>query len=253
MTGRVESQLGPQFQFAPGWFANVGLGYERGSTKTATGAESDSSRYQAGLAIKYQTGPWLFAGALSGGVAEFETLRTIGFPGFATAAARSEHDITFITGQLRAAYLANIGTWYAKPLVDVRLTHLDRDGLTETGGGTANLSVAGSSDTYFSVSPAVEIGTEYSASSDMKLKPFLKAGITYFADNSHSLMTSFLSAPAGIGSFTTTSQFDEVFADIEAGVAIFKTNGTSLSLGYKGLISDDTRQHGLYVKGTVKF
>lgn len=244
---------GTQFRFAPDWFANVAIGYERGTTETESGADSDSDRYQAGLSVKYQTGPWLLAGAVSGGVAQFETTRTIAFPDFAPTFAHSEHDVGFVTGQLHAAYLSDFGAWYAKPTVDARLTYLDRDGVRESGGGTANLWVDGSNETYVSISPAVEFGTEYAVDPDTTMKPFIKAGITYIANNNSRLTAGFVDAPSSIGSFTTASDLDDLFADIEAGVQIFKDNGTSLSFGYKGMVSDQSRQNGLFAKGTMNY
>lgn len=244
---------GAQFRFAPDWFATVALGYERGDTETSTGAKSESDHYQAGLGLKYQTGSWLFAGAVSGGIAQFETMRTIAFPGFASAVAQSDPDIRFVTGQLRAAYLSEFGSWYAKPLVDMRLTHLDRDAVTETGGGSANLWVSGSSETYFSISPAVEFGTEYAIGLGTAMKPFLKTGVTYVADTHSSLTAGFVGAAPGVEGFTIDSNMDDLYADIEAGVQIFKHDGSSLSFGYKEMISDYTRQNSVFAKGTMKF
>jgi len=195
----------------------------------------------------------LLAAALSGGYAQFVTDRTISFSGFNTAVAESKNDIAFISSQLQAAYLKTYGNWYVKPSVALGLTYLDREGLTETGGGSAILNVDGSHDTTFFISPKVEFGTNYSIDSDTTMRPFIKLGMTYFASNKHRMTSSFVSAPAGTGSFTTTSEFDDVFADIEAGTSIFKTDGTTLSLGYKGKFSDNTKQHGIYAKGRVKF
>lgn len=243
---------GAQYRLAPNWFANVAFGYERGHTETSTGAKSDGDYYQAGLSLKYQPGSWLFGGAVSGGVAQFDTARTIAFPGFAGSVAQSDPDISFVTAQLRAAYLSDFVSWYAKPLVDMHVTYLDRDAVTETGDGSANLWINGANDTYFSISPAVEFGTEY-AMGGMAMKPFLKTGITYFADTHSSLTAGFVGAAPGVNGFTIDSNMDDLYADVEAGVQIFKQDGSSLSFGYKEMISDVTRQNSVFAKGTMKF
>jgi hypothetical protein len=244
---------GAQFRFAPDWFATIALGYERGNTETSAGAKSESDHYQAGLGLKYQTGSWLFAGAVSGGIAQFETMRTIAFPEFASVVAQSDPDIRFVTGQLRAAYLSDFGSWYAKPLVDMRVTYLDRDAVTETGGGSANLWVSGSSETTFSISPAVEFGTEYAIGLGTAMKPFLKTGVTYVADTHSSLTAGFVGSAPGVTGFTIDSNMDDLYADIEAGVQIFTQDGSSLSFGYKEMVSEDTRQNSVFAKGTMKF
>ena len=244
---------GAQFSLAPDWFANVALGYERGTTQTSSGAESTSDHFQAGVSLKYQTGPWLFAGAVSAGIAQFETARPVGFPGFANSVARSDHDVGTVTGHLQANYLMDFGAWYAKPTVDLQLTHLDRDGTAETGGGSANLRIGGGSESYISMSPAVEVGTEYSLDQETTMKPYLKAGILYVEGTEASLSADFIDGPAGISGFSMSSEMDDIYANIEAGIQLFKQNGTSLSFGYKGLISEDAHQSSVFAKGTVKF
>jgi hypothetical protein len=244
---------GAQFRFAPQWFATVALGYEHGNTETSAGAKSDSDHYQAGLGLKYQAGSWLFAGAVSGGVAQYEIMRTIAFPEFASVVAQSDPDVRFVTGQVRAAYLSDFGSWYAKPLVDMRVTYLDRDAVTETGGGPANLWVSGSSDTSYSISPAVEFGTEYAVGAGTAMKPFVKTGITYVGDTHSSLTAGFVGAAPGVTGFEIDFNMDDLYADLEAGVQIFRHDGSSLSFGYKELISDDARQNSVFAKGTMKF
>ncbi|MEM7778151.1 MAG: autotransporter outer membrane beta-barrel domain-containing protein, partial [Pseudomonadota bacterium] len=101
---------GAQFSLAPGWFANVGGSYEHGSLSTDTGAESDSDRYHLGGAVKYEMGPWLFAGAVAGGIGDFDTTRQMAFTGF-NETATSDHDVSYIAGQLRVAYQFAMPGW----------------------------------------------------------------------------------------------------------------------------------------------
>ena len=53
--------------------------------------------------------------------------------------------------------------------------------------------------------------------------------------------------PSAVGAFSA------LFFDIEAGVEILRSNKTSLSLGYEGMISDTISEHGAYAKGTIRF
>lgn len=244
---------GAQVRLAPDWFATAAIGYERGHTETAAGAESKSDHYQVGFGLKYQTGPWFLAGAVSGGIAQFETTRTIAFPDFSRVSAQSDPDITFATAQLRAAYLSDFGSWYAKPLVDLQVTYLDRDAVTETGGGPANLWVSGAADTSFSISPAIEFGTEYAIGSGASMKPFLKTGFTYLGDADRRLTAGFVEAAPGVPAFSIDFSPDDLYANLEAGVQIFEQDGSTLSFGYKDMISDHARQNGIFAKGTLKF
>ncbi len=250
-TGGISA--GGQVAIAPGWSAGFGIGYEYSNLDTDTGVESDSRRYSVGGALKYQTGNLLLAGAISGGNADFDMTRRITFGGL-NLSPTSGHDVSYLAGQLRAAYLFSQGNWYAKPLVDLNLTNVDRDGVTEAGGGAANLIVGGGEETYFSVTPAIEFGAEFQTSdANVVIQPYLKAGVTFYEDDSNALTASFAGAPAGVGGFAISSEFDDTFADIEAGLTLLHDNGTSLSFGYEGRISDNSDQHGFFGKGTAKF
>ena len=242
---------GAQLALGGGWFLGGGLGYEVSSLDTGAGASTDSDRFMGGSILKYQTGPFLMAAAVTGGIGNFEMDRNISVGTF-QAVASSDYDIGFVVGQMRAAYLLSNGGWYAKPLVDLNLTYLDRDSISETGGGAANLIIGGSDDTYFSVTPAVEFGTEFAAAG-VTVRPFVKAGVAFYSDDLHALTARFAGAPTGTDAFTIRAERDDVFADIEAGATVFNTAGATLSMSYEGRYSDNTDQHGFSLKGTAPF
>ena len=191
------------------------------------------------------------AAAVTGGIGNFEMDRNISVGTF-QAVASSDYDIGFVVGQMRAAYLLSNGVWYAKPLVDLNLTYLDRDSISETGGGAANLIIGGSDDTYCSGTPAVEVGTEFAAAG-VTVRPFVKAGVAFYSDDQHALTARFAGAPTGTDAFTIRAERDDVFADIEAGATVFNTAGATLSMWSEGRYSDTTDQHGFSLKGTAPF
>lgn len=242
---------GGQIALAPDWFAGFALSYEDGEMQTASGAESDSERFSAGAVIKYQNGPTLLAAGISGGVADYNTTRRMSFGSFSSTAT-SSHDVSYISGQARAAHLFDYGIWYAKPLVDVNLTHVDRDELAESGSA-ASLVVSGGDDTYLSVTPAIEWGANLAQPDGSFVRPFLTIGTTFFDDTDQSLTASFSGAPDSVGTFLVESEFDDVFADIEAGITAFRDDRSSVSIAYRGRIGDDTEQHGVFVKGSLAF
>ncbi len=246
---------GAQVAVAPNWFAGFALGYERASLDTDTGAETDSNRFSGGLSLKYQAGSFLLGAAISGGVSGNDTQRPISFGGVGgfNATAESNYAIKTLTGQVRAAYVFKFRDWFAKPLVDVTATYLSRDGVTETGAGAANLAIAGGDDTFFSVTPALEIGGDFALSETSVIRPYVRAGVSFYTDSDHGLTAGFFNAPAGTSSFSINSSFDDVFADVAAGATAFFDNGSTLGLAYEGLISSDTQQHGISLKGTWQF
>ncbi|MEM9029348.1 MAG: autotransporter domain-containing protein [Pseudomonadota bacterium] len=243
---------GTQFKFAPGWFVNVAAGYESGSLSTDSGAESDSDRYHIGGAVKYEMGPWQFAAAAAAGIGSFDTSRRIAFSGFNDGTATSEHDVHYIGGQFRASYHLVMPGWYARPQVDVTVTHVDREDVTESGAATANLTVDGGEETIFAVTPGVEIGGTYELVPGTTLKPFLIAGVTFFSDDEHSATSAFALAPDV--TFATNTEHGDVFGNIHAGTTLVgDTSNFNLTLGYKGTFSDDVTQHGVYARGAWAF
>jgi len=244
--------MGIQVAVAPNWYLGGALGTEAGGLETDTGVDSDNVGFHAGGVLKYVDGPLLLAGGLSGGVSSYDTTRRITTGGLGLTAT-SDQDILWTGAQFRAAWLVDAGDWYAKPLVDVNITHLDRDGFTEEGGGAANLTVEGDEETYLSVTPAIEFGGAFTVSEDVTAKPFLKTGVSFYSDDHAGLNARFTGAPAGVLGFTTSSELDDVFADVEAGFTLFKTDGSSLTLGYEGRYGEDTQSHGGMLKARLAF
>lgn len=243
---------GAQMVIAPDWQAGFGLGYDYATLENSSNAESDSHRFNVGGMVKYQPGRFSLSGALSGGIASFDTERSIDFGGFEEQ-AKSDYNIKYLTGQLRAAYLMPQGNWYARPQIDFNVTYLNRDGFTESGGGAANLSVDSSSETYLSISPSVEIAGDYSTKGGYQLQPYLKAGVTIYQDSDHSLSASFANSPSGVGDFDITTEFAQIFGDLSVGVITNLPNGTTLNIGYEGSLSSDIQQHSLFLMGAITF
>ncbi len=244
--------LGGQSAVAENWHAGFALGYERSFLDTATGAESDSRRFHAGGIMKYQNGPLLLAGAVTGGIGHYETTRRIGFGGV-NPTSTSDHDISYVSTQIRAAYLMEHGGFYAKPLVDLGLTYLDRDSVNETGDPASDLVVQGGSDTVFSATPAFELGSEHALTETQIVRAYVRAGVTFYTDTDHALSASFAGAPADTPDFRITSKFDDTVADIEAGLTLLDAGAAVLQIGYQGHIAQHTDQHGGFIKGSVRF
>ncbi len=211
-------------------------GYDMISLGTGTGASAEGERANLGAVAKYNPGPWLFSAAVAGGWSDYDTTRNMAFGGFAGQAS-GDSDVDYLQGRLHAAYLIQQAGWYAKPLIDATLTELDFDGGTETGGGGAALVVASDSDTYWAISPALEVGSEYRLSALSVLRPFLRGGVTWRDGDNVDLSAGFAAAPAGVGQFTINTAVDDVLADVAAGIDVINTSGAVLRLQYEQAVS----------------
>ncbi len=194
----------------------------------------------------------LLAAGVTTGIIDYKTTRQLSFGGF-TATANSSSDLNYVGGRFRAAYLFPQNNWYAKPVIDLDWSRIDSSGFAETGGGAANLRVFGDANSYFSATPALELGMQFRMSDGTNARPYVKGGVAFHNTDSQSLTARFVNAPTGVGNFTVSTELDDVFADIEAGLTLLNDTGVTLTFGYEGRISDNTRQHGIYAKGSAEF
>jgi hypothetical protein len=140
------------------WRLGLAVGYQSSTLETSTGAKSDGKQAQAGVALKYNPGPLLLAGALTTGRAWNDTRRPMAFGGFA-AVAEGDQNFDILSSSLRAAYVFGTPSLYFKPVLDASVTRIGAGDMQESGGGGAALVVQGSTQTVSAVSPTLEIGT----------------------------------------------------------------------------------------------
>ncbi len=108
---------------------------------------------------------------------DFDATRAVTFGGL-NASNTSKYDVEYLSAQLRDAYLIEHSTGYLKPMLNVNLTGVKRDGFTESGTSTTGLSVDNNSKTYFSLSPALEFGRDRQISETLALRAYGKIGAT---------------------------------------------------------------------------
>jgi outer membrane autotransporter protein len=234
------------------WRVGIGAGYQSSSLDTATGAQSNGALAQGGVSIKYNPGPRLLAGAISGGGAWYDTVRPMNFGGF-VGAAEGDQRLGIVAGALRAAYVLGSPHLYYKPILDLGLTHLEFGGFTETGGGGAALAVQGSGQTVFSLAPTLEVGSEWWMSNGTLVRPLIRAGAIWYEGADFALTASFAGAPLGIAPFTINTDIDEVMGLIGAGVDVISGTDAVLRLSYDGQLGETTQIHSVGVKGSAKF
>jgi len=243
---------GAQFALAKDWRLGLAAGYDNISIDTGTGASANGDRANIGGVIKYNPGPLLLAAGITGGWNAIDSTRTMAFGGFA-GMADGDSDIGHVSGRLQAAYLVDLGGWYLKPQVDGTVTYLDFNGLTESGGGGAALIVGNHSDTLYAVSPALEMGSELRFGELAVLRPFIRAGVTWRDGDSLDLGASFAAAPSGVGTFTISTAYDDLLADVSAGFDVINAGGAALRLQYDGRFGNETVQNSASIKGSVPF
>ena len=243
---------GAQVAIDPVWRLGFGAGYQSSTLETATNASAEGQAGQGGVALKYNPGPFLLAGLVSGGRSWYDTKRPMAFGNFA-ATALGDARIDTLNGSVRLAYVFGSPELYAKPVMDAAVTRIDLHGLTETGGGAANLAVSSETPTVYTIAPSLEIGTEWWWSNGTLVRPYLRGGATWFTNTYFGLHSTFVSAPAGVTPFLTMTGMDDVMGTVGAGLDMITNDDTVLHLTYDGQFGHTTQINTIALKGSARF
>jgi hypothetical protein len=246
----TEAVGGIQFDIGGQRRLGLAFGYEDIASKSYSQSQSlgssDGQRLQGGLVLKDQWGAFNAYLNLTGSYGMYDNKRFVNLGGFSNAL--SDQTVTSAAAKLRLSYLYSMGSWYAKPLIDMGVSYVHLGGYTERDAGNFNLKVSSADKTIFSIMPGLEVGGQIRDGSGTIWRPYARAGVTFFSSDSMSVAVNFANAPVGINAFNVQSKLDTVFADVEAGTHVLMMNGLSLRLNYEGRYGENTRQHG----GTIK-
>jgi len=136
-------------------------------------------------------------------------------------------------------------------MVDFNATYLNIGGYTEAGSAS-NLTVDGASKTILSVSPAIEFGGQYKLANGTLVRPYTKAGVTFFGDNNVTTTAHFVSDAAG-SSFDVIATSDRTFADFSSGVDMLAADGMTVRLNTDSHFGTTTRDISASAKVGWKF
>ncbi|MET3614895.1 subtilase-type serine protease [Rhizobium aquaticum] len=241
---------GAQFALDNYWTAGAAIDYDW-STTTSGNGKAIGGRFNAGAVLKYTNGPLQFAGAVSGGWGNADTTRVVNAAGLnSTLIGKSNSDV--YTALLRASYVFDLDTGYVKPMADFTLTRINFGRYSETGGNAA-LTFAGASQNLFTISPAIEVGTNGPSDWLMAgswLRPYVRAGFSWHDKDSFSQTASFVAAPQ---SFTTTMRFPRTTADVAAGFDLLTAGGAGIRFEYEGHYASGYADTRLGLKAKMSF
>lgn len=241
---------GAQFALNDNWTAGGAIDYDW-STTTSGNGKAVGGRFNAGAVLKYTDGPLQFAGALAGGWGNADTTRVVNAAGLnSILTGKSNMDV--YTALLRASYVFDFDSVYLKPMADFTVTRVNFGRYTEAGGNAA-LTLGGGGQALFTISPALEIGTNGQSDWLMAgswLRPYLRAGFSWHDKDSFSSTASFVAAPQ---SFTTTMRFPRATADVAAGFDLLTANGAGIRFEYEGHYAAGYADTRLGLKAKVSF
>jgi outer membrane autotransporter protein len=237
---------GAQVALDRDWRLGFGVGYQTGTLEASTGASSDSDQVQGGVVLKYNPGALLLAAAATAGHSWNDVTRLGG-------SVKGDQDVDVYAGAVRVAYVFGAPGLYLKPSVDASATRLSSDGVDETGNGPANLIIRSGEQTVYTVSPTLEIGTEWRWSNGTLVRPFIRGGAIWYEGGDFSADSAFAAAPGGLGTFTIHHDIDDVMGTVAAGVELVNRDNAALRLSYEGQIGEQAEIHSIGLKGSAAF
>lgn len=241
---------GAQFALDNYWTAGAAIDYDWSNTTSGNG-KAIGGRFNAGAVLKYTNGQLQFAGAISGGWGNADTTRVVNAAGLnSTLTGKSNSDV--YTALLRASYVFDLDAVYVKPMADFSLSRINFGRYTETGGNAA-LTFAGGGQNLFTISPAIEVGTNGPSDWLMAgswLRPYVRAGFSWHDKDSFSQTASFVAAPQ---TFTTTMRFPRTTADVAAGFDLLTAGGAGIRFEYEGHYAAGYADTRLGLKAKMSF
>lgn len=227
-----------------------GLSIEETNAALDFTSRQEGTWWQFGGVLKYVDGPLKLSASVNGGQGNLDLTRQAALvPGLT---AESGTDVTFVTNLARLAYSFGETGFYVTPMLDGGATYVEMGGFTETGAGLFNLAVSSSDQWIFFGGPAVEIGATI-AQGGFELRPYIKAGVTLLSEDSFDIEARFAAASTAVAPFRVTSNFDDTFATLDAGVQLFSTDGLNLRLNYQGKFGDDSHENGIDAKLSINY
>lgn len=241
--------IGAERRLAPEWIAGLSVGYEHGTLKTDADVESSSDRYFAGGAFKFADGPYRLGAGIFGGYSDAEMTRHIEIGGL-SAENRSRSDLIFVGAEARSAYLYDVGDFYGGPTLSLNAIYSYRFAATESGNPATALKIEGDDETSLSATPGVEIGFDQAIADGDAVSARLRAGVSFYAEDEHTVDARFAS---GASTFRSSTEVDQVVGEVEGRLSLISAAAADLEVGYLGRFSARSAQHGGFVRLSFDF
>jgi hypothetical protein len=242
---------GMQSQINDNWHIGYGISIDNSSTMVGNNVNSsdlngtsiDGTQYSVGLITKYQTGASAYSFSIDAGYGEFDNIRHSELLEEG-ALATSTQTLSFASAHGRMSYDIEGDAWYLRPLLDVGITQIQRDGFKEEGAGATNLIVDDNDNVLLTVQPRLEFGTEFSIDNGTLIRPYGVIGVTHYAADQATIISSTLeAAPISTDRFRSQVNFEDFYADYSVGLDIISVDGLVFRLSYTGQTSDLSQSH----------
>jgi len=190
----------------------ISAGFSRDQEKgfaSLTSAEGEFLQFGAHTSITFSA--FYFNGLATYSFGEYTTRRHIAF-GDINRTATGTFDASTFTGYAELGMDAQNDTVTFQPFLSLQYTDISRDGFTETGADSINLTVASEGVTSTQAAVGLRMSTLWDGGSKVTLKPELRARFIYEFGNAADLRTSSVNIPGATAStITSVAGYDSAF------------------------------------------
>ncbi|WP_138465696.1 autotransporter outer membrane beta-barrel domain-containing protein [Poseidonocella sp. HB161398] len=234
-------QLGGQTEISPDLFLGGVIGYRDTSMDGSDGVSAEGHAVSAALTLKYQTGPWLFAGAVFGSRAEDDLSRRAALGSFG-GTGEGTADSSSWGMRLRAAYTVGSEAGYLRPSLTLDGLRAETGSFSEDGLGALGLDYDKSTYKTAILTPAVEIGARSELRQGMILRSYVSGGVALRSNDDWSGEAHLQGAPGGSG-IDAELPLDDAAFRLRAGVQLFDSGRMDLRAEYGGSFGSETVTH----------
>ncbi|EKF72839.1 autotransporter, partial [Alcanivorax hongdengensis A-11-3] len=221
------------------WLLGVAAGSADGSLDYRNRqADGEVSSWFAGLYGRWSSmGPWFVRADISYGHSDVSGQRMVlGVP------AESDSSVDALRVALESGWDLAWGENGLHPYVQLAMTHIERDGFSETGGGIAGLTVDNSKINSGEAWLGADVSRAFVIGNDWLIAQGGLAVVQPFGDTQTEQSARFAGAQQGFTVYGADQDATQLAANV--GAEWFMTDDFSLWLGYRGRFGGDTESHG---------
>tara|TARA_R110000868_G_scaffold325832_1_gene586701 strand:- start:8281 stop:21054 length:12774 start_codon:yes stop_codon:yes gene_type:complete len=226
------------------WSLAFAIGYEEISQTLIDGirARSSGQGFTAGLGMERQSADgYNYGFSVSGGWTWLETARSVTV--FEAGSGLSEPE----TGHLRLdGHVGNVfrnGSFFAAPSLNVGLTALRHDGLTETGLDGLGVQVVRDTQLIASLNPVLRLGHVFHESETRTGTVSLTMGARLSSVDQIDIPVRFTGANANSAPALISTVLDQNVYQLGADINIVGNERVSVSFGYNAEFGEETEHH----------
>ena len=223
-----------------GWTYGIGADFEdNDSNGFEESWQGQTTTVQLGLLARRAFGPASVGAIVTLGNSDQDVRRGLSVTEDALASGR--RDVTFASGVLDVTYEVDLKGLSMTPALNLGVSRLHGESMTESGAGAQNLVLEGRSETHAWVEPAIGFNFDSNLANSKLLRVYARLGALYYlSGDTTEVLAGLEGAPSGVDLMLISSDLDSTHFLAEGGFELIATDRYTLSVSY-GMQRSDIR------------